>query len=212
MAFMKVRFGLVGACSLLVFAMGCSDRPSRVSTPDVDPEDAAELALKEYDRNSDGQLDEAELKACPSLLDARPVYDADKNGSLSHQEISAGIASWASRGIGAMPVSFRVQLDGRPLDGAEVRLVPAPFLGGAVKPASGIAEGGGAGALNMSEEDRPDNAPKNLAVIQPGLYNVEITHPTRTIPAKYNSNTTLGLEAAIAGQNPAGVTWSLTSK
>jgi hypothetical protein len=49
-------------------------------------------------------------------------------------------------------------------------------------------------------------------VIQPGLYRVEITHPTVNVPAKYNSESTLGIEAAIAGQNPAGVTWSLTSK
>jgi hypothetical protein len=103
-------------------------------------------------------------------------------------------------------------LDGRPLEGAEIKLVPAPFLGDAVKPARGVSEPGGVGVLNMAPEDRPENAPKNVAIIQPGLYNVEITHPTVSVPAKYNTQSTLGLEASIAGQNPAGVTWSLTSK
>jgi hypothetical protein len=212
MAFSKTCLRPVTAASLAFVVMGCSGRPGRVSTPNVDPDGAAELAIQEYDRNADGQLDENELAACPSLLDAQPVYDTDKNGSLSQAEIATGIGSWEKRGIGAVQLEFTVRLDGRPLSDAEVKLVPAPFLGDAVNPATGFADAGGSGSLNMADEDRPANAPKNLAVIQPGLYNVEITHPTRKVPAKYNSNTTLGLEAAIAGQNPAGVTWSLTSK
>jgi len=54
--------------------------------------------------------------------------------------------------------------------------------------------------------------PQNLPVIQPGLYLVEITHPSIAIPAEYNTASTLGLEAGVAGQNPSGVTWELQSK
>jgi hypothetical protein len=212
MATLRIHFHAVSVGAFAALMIGCSGRPGRVSTPDVDPDEAAALAVQEYDRNADGQLDESELQKCPSLLDARPVYDADKNGLLSPQEIAAGIESWEKRGIGAVQLEFNIRLDGRPLSDAEVKLIPAAFLGDAVKPATGIADAGGYGSFNMAAEDRPANAPKNLAVIQPGLYNVEITHPTVNIPAKYNSSTTLGLEASIAGQNPAGVTWSLTSK
>jgi hypothetical protein len=93
-----------------------------------------------------------------------------------------------------------------------VKLTPAPYLGDAVKPAQGVTDASGTGVFNMAAEDRPANAPKNLAVMQPGLYRVEITHPTIEVPAKFNTKSTLGLEAARAGQNPAGVTWSLSSK
>ena len=202
---------VVGSLLLMVMLVGCSGRPGRVSTPDVDPDGAAEIAMREYDRNSDGQLTADELRATPPLADALPAYDADHNGSLSQTELVAGISSWSQRGIGAMALPFTVRLDGRPLEGAEVKLIPAPFLGDAIQPASGVADNTGSGSLTMSEADKPSNAPKNLPVVQPGLYSVEITHPSRTIPAKFNTATTLGLEAGVAGQNPAGVVWSLRS-
>jgi hypothetical protein len=206
------RLAYLPAAVLMVAGLGCSGRPGSVGTPDVDPESAAELAVEEYDKNGDSQLSSDELAACPALKDAQAAYDVDANGSLSQQEIAGGIAQWEKRGMGAIVLPFTVVLDGRPLGDAQVKLTPVPFLGDAVKPATGIADGRGAGALNMAPEDRPANLPKNVPAIQPGLYTVEITHPTTRVPAKYNSATTLGLEAAIAGQNPSGVTWSLTSR
>jgi hypothetical protein len=192
--------------------LGCSVRPSRVSTPNVDPEGAAQLAMEQFDANADSQLSADELKASPALAEATSAYDVDANGSLSVDEIAAGIGRWSQRGMGALPLPFRIQLDGRPLDGARVELVPAPFLGESVRPASGLADNTGAGFLNMPADNRPPNAPKNLPVVQPGLYKVEITHPSGKVPAKFNSSTTLGLETSIAGQNPAGVVWDLKSK
>jgi hypothetical protein len=200
------------AGSLAIVAAGCSGGPGSVATPNIDPEGAAELAVQEYDRNADSLLSSDELAACPALKEAIPAYDVDRNGSLSQQEIAGGIALWEKRGMGAIVLPFTVVLDCRPLGDAQVKLTPVTFLGDAVKPATGIADSRGAGALNMAPEDRPANLPKNVPAIQPGLYNVEITHPTAKVPAKYNTATTLGLEAAIAGQNPSGVTWSLTSK
>jgi hypothetical protein len=52
---------------------------------------------------------------------------------------------------------------------------------------------------------------ENIPVMQPGLYLVEITHATVTIPPAYNVSTKLGIEAGLAGQNPAGVAWDLHS-
>jgi hypothetical protein len=146
------------------------------------------------------------------LVDALPAYDADKDGALSRDELAAGIGSWEQRGTGALALPFKVLLDNRPLGGAEVKLVPVSFLGDAVKPATGVAGDSGSGSLKLAAADRPANLPPHIPVIQPGLYRVEITHPTTTLPAKYNTESTLGIEAAIAGQSPAGVTWSLTSK
>jgi hypothetical protein len=195
-----------------VMMAGCSGRPGRVATPAVDPDDAAEQAIEEFDRNGDAALSKEELAACPSLLDALPAYDTSRDGALTGEEVAAGIDAWSQRAVGAISLPFVVRLDGRPLADAQIRLIPAAFLGDAVKPALGVADAAGAGALNMAPEDRPANIPKGLPMIQPGLYTVQITHPTAQIPAKYNVQSGLGLEAAVAGQNPAGVTWNLTSK
>lgn len=201
----------LGASLLSVVLGGCSGAPGRVSPPDVDAADAAAAAVEQFDRDSDGRLNQSELAACPSLAHALPAYDADGDGALTEAEIESGVAGWSERKIGAITLPFHVSLDGRPLAGAEIKLTPEPFLQGAVKPAAAVANGAGAGFIAMSEDDRPANAPK-LPLVQPGLYRVEITHPSRKVPAKYNSSTMLGLEAAVAGQNPSGATWSLTSQ
>jgi hypothetical protein len=133
------------------------------------------------------------------------------DGFLESGELHQGIEAWQNTGVGARPVPFRVDLNGRALAGASVRLIPAPFLGDAVKPASGESGPGGGGSLSMSAEDMPSNAPK-MPLVQPGLYNVEITHPTTEVPAKYNSQTTLGIEITSGNPGPEGVVWTLTSK
>ena len=203
---------LVASAALVLSACGCSGGPGRIATPDVDADDAASQAIELYDKNADARLDASELAACPSLNAALPMYDADKDGSLAEAEIAAGIGSWAASGAGAIPLPFRVTLDGKPLAGAQLKLTPAPFLGDAVKPALGEADAAGGGTFTMAPEDRPANVPKSLPVMQPGLYRVEITHPTVQVPAKYNVETTLGVESAMASQNPAGVNWALTTK
>ncbi|MAT70632.1 MAG: hypothetical protein CMJ58_14035 [Planctomycetaceae bacterium] len=206
------RSQVAAATASLVCTLGCSGSPGRVATPQVDPADAAQAAFELYDKNSDDRLDPEELQACPALVDALPVYDADKDGSLTPQETAAGINGWAKRGIGAMALPFTVRLDGRPLQGAKIAVKPVEFLEGYIGPATGASDETGSGTLQMSAEDRPANVPANLPVMQPGLYTVHITHPDVDIPPRYNSSTTLGLEAGIAGQNPSGVTWELSSK
>jgi hypothetical protein len=57
----------------------------------------------------------------------------------------------------------------------------------------------------------PKGAPQ-IELMQPGLYRIEVTHPSRKIPAKYNTETTLGIEITSANPGPRGVHWSLTTK
>lgn len=199
---------LLVAVALIV---GCSGKPGRVAAPSVDADGAAEAALKLYDRDGDGLLNSEELKASPPLMNALDAYDTDRDGALSQAELVSGMESWSRRGIGATTVPFAVRLDGRPLEGAEVKLTPAPFLDNAISQAGGTTDASGAGSLEITG-DRPANFPANLPMIQPGLYLVEITHPTIAIPEQYNTASTLGLEAGLAGQNPSGVVWELTSK
>jgi hypothetical protein len=187
----------------------CSGRPGRVSPPRIDAAAAAAKAIEQYDRNGDGTLSADELAACPALLYALPRYDTDHNHALSKSEIEAGIERWKTAGIGARSVPFRVQIDGHALDGAQVKITPEPFLDGAVASATGETKRGGGGFIGMATADLPHNAP-NMPLVQPGLYRVEITHPTQKIPAKYNSNTTLGLEVARDSIAPEGILWNLT--
>lgn len=204
------KWMLVGIALLTL--LGCSGRPGRISTPSVDAEEAARAALTLYDRDADGQLNSEELKASPPLADAISAYDSNHDGALAESELVAGMQSWTSRGIGAMSLPFTVRMNGRPLQGANVKLVPAEFLGDAIQTAEGSADDTGSGSLSIASENRPSGFPQNLPVMQPGLYLVEITHPSIEIPEVYNSASTLGLEAGVAGQNPAGVTWELQSK
>lgn len=206
---MKRHFVVLMLASALV--IGCSGRPSRVAAPAVDANNAAQSAMELYDSNADGVLNSEELAACPPLVYAMGAYDTDHDGAMSQAELVAGIAGWTRRGVGATAVPFTVKLDGKPLQGAEIKLTPVPFLNGAVAPASGTSDEGGSGSLQITG-DRPANIPANLPLIQPGLYLVEITHPTIPIPDVYNKASTLGLEAGIAGQNPSGVVWELSSK
>jgi hypothetical protein len=196
----------------LTLQIGCSGAPGRVPTPAVDAEDATQQAIELYDRDRDGRLNGQELKACPPLVDATSVYDTNNDGILSQVELIAGIGSWESRGVGATVLPFTLRFEGRPLEGATVKLVPVPFLADVIAPASGVSDQAGTGTLAIDSDKRPPNVPANLPVVQPGLYLVEITHPTISIPEVYNKASTLGLETGIAGQNPAGVVWELSSK
>ena len=194
------------AVGVALVVSGCSGKPARIRPPDVDADAAADAALEQMDKNQDGQLDDAELGASPGLVYVKAAYDGDQNGSLSRDEVAAGLRRWTEGDAGAVVVSYIVQMDGRAFPGAQVRAVPEPFLGDAIKPATGDH-----GYLAVAPEDRPANAP-NLPLILPGLYRIEITHPSRTVPAKYNSQTTLGLEVSSALRTDQAVVWDLRSK
>ncbi len=49
---------------------------------------------------------------------------------------------------------------------------------------------------NWNLVGRPESPIADLMGVQPGLYRVKVTHPDKDIPAKYNEETTLGLDLA----------------
>lgn len=195
----------------LVFIAGCSGRHSAISPPKINATTAASAAIEQYDRNGDGQLAKDEWSTSPDLSAVANQYDKNGDGILSPSEIAEGIARWQETGVGARMVPFEVRLNGQPLAGATVRLVPAPFLGGGVKEASGETTQGGGGQFDMKPEDKPSNAP-NMRLMQQGLYHVEITHPKTKIPAKYNTATTLGIEVTSSNPDSKGAVWLLSTK
>ena len=178
------------AVACLLTAVGCQ---SRVKPPSVDPEEAAATAIENYDTDGDGSLNEAELAACPGLLVVMDRFDTTGDRQLSQDEIEARLGEMYSGRVGLTTTSCKVTLDRRPLAGAKVRYVPEAFLGSEIKAAEGVTDQAGFTKVAIPDEQLPEDQ-RGIGVLQMGVYRVEITHPTRSIPAKYNTRTTLGCE------------------
>jgi hypothetical protein len=184
---------LLGA-AVLSMLFGCSGR--RVPVPAVSADAAGKEALAQYDRNKDGVLDAGELSLCPPLAQGLKALDTNKDGRLSADEIAEWVHACQDSGVGLMAVVVRVTLDGQPLAGATVTLVPEKFLGPALKTASGVSDARGRVSLETPGEKVPG--------VACGLYRVLVSKKNaagaETLPARYNQATVLGLEVGPEGQ------------
>jgi hypothetical protein len=189
---------IVAASALL----GCSRGPTAIKVPPIEPEAAAERALSLYDKNGDGQLAADELASCPALVDALKNHiDKNNDKRLSKEELTERFAMWAHGGVGLSYLNCRVTVGGRPLAGAQVKLVPEDFFDGVIQPAEGTTGSSGSARLAIDKSHLPADL-QNFRGVQQGLYRVEITHQSMDIPAKYNKNSTLGLEVSFeSGRN-----------
>lgn len=151
--------------------------------PELSPASSASQAIELFDNDGDGALGASELAECPALLSVMERYDKDGDGALSGDEIAARLTAILSSGSPWMTVDARVLRNGRPLRGATVRFVPAPFLEGALPPAVGQTDNRGRVRPAVADEKLPDDM-KGLAIMQPGLYRVEVEHPSVTQPHK----------------------------
>ncbi len=170
--------------------LGC--RPL-VKPPAVDSNQVSAAAVTLYDKDGDQLLSESELATCGGLLAAFPKYDTTGDKRLGKEEIATRIKEMYSRGTGLMSLDCRVLLDNRPLSSATIRFVPEPFLSDHVKVAEGVTDGAGFAHLGVADDQLPQQV-RGLKVVQPGIYRVEVTHPSTKLPARYNTETTLGHE------------------
>jgi hypothetical protein len=171
--------------------IGCGNSvPSRV-VPDLPDASAASKALELYDTNHDGFLDAKELEKVPGLKAAIKQVDANKDGKISEAEISERIKFWAESRLGRMQVVCRVTHNGQPLAGANVVFAPEKFLGGTLQTGSGATSANGDASVSC-----PYSTDPLIKGLSPGFYRVEITKDGEKIPAKYNTETTLGAEVA----------------
>jgi hypothetical protein len=185
MFFCASRVGSVSGailCVCLVVAAGCSGRMKRLSPTRVDSKAAAANAMKMYDANQDGKLSKDELEKCPSLKAI-----ASRDGEVTPELIVAKIIEWQSGGPGRVPVSFFVLHNGKPLADASVKLVAEKFLTDIV-PGTGMTSANGSVAMSV-----PTSGPEVPKGVSLGFYKIEITKAGEEIPAKYNTETTLGL-------------------
>lgn len=163
-------------CTAIVGCYG----PRRIYPPKVNPEKAAAEAMEMYDTNKDGKLDAEELKKVPSL---KPLA---KDGVVTSEALIAILKKWASGTIARMRYDVQILHNGQPLEGADVKLVPEKFLGSAWLVATGKTLRGGTAPVNSS----PDLSTQGIPL---GFYRVEVTKEGESIPAKFNTETTIGM-------------------
>ena len=183
---------------MVVLVGGCSGGPQRVKPPRIDTSAAATQAMELYDTNHDGKLSQEELAKCPGVLISMDGYDTNHDKSLTKKNSAITWSILLKNGTGATQLACNVSYQGRPLAGAKVVLEPEPYLGNEIQAAEGVTTSYGAADVGMPPDKAPD-ALKSMKLIQYGTFKVRVTHPTINIPAKYNTETTLGYET-IPGQ------------
>jgi len=181
--------------ALLGVVVGCSNSPPAFESPNIDAAAATEKAFELYDKNGDLQLDEQELTACPGVLAVVSEYDAAGDKQISKDEMIARIEEW-SESPPMMSLDCRVTLAGRPLAGATVAFDPEPYLADDLPPARGVTNASGSAAIGIPA-DKLDRRHRGVVAFNPGVYKIRITHPEIQVPAKYNEQTTLGLEMSM---------------
>lgn len=182
----------------MILAGGCSGGPDRVKPPRIDTGTAAVQAIELYDSNHDGKLSKEELAKCPGVLVAFDGYDTNHDKSVDQEELRSHLAHLLRNGTGATQLACVVTYQGKPLSGAKIVLEPEPYLGNDIQPAEGVTSSYGSADVGMPADKAPA-ALKDMKLIQYGTFKVRVTHPTIAIPAKYNTETTIGYET-IPGQ------------
>lgn len=178
----------VGTAGVLA---GCSNSPSSLRAPSINS-NAGAAAVAEYDRNGDAVLGSTELDQSPPLKAALDRIDQDSDRQISADEIDRRIEAWQKSGVALTVVDVSVKMNGRPLKGAEVKLVPEKFLGEEIETATGRIDELGMAKIIISPEPE-------TAGVRVGLYRVlisKIDAGKETVPARYNEQTELGVEIA----------------
>ncbi|MCI0463950.1 MAG: hypothetical protein L0Z62_44015 [Gemmataceae bacterium] len=168
---------------------GCSDRA--VLVPPMDADGAANRALREYDADKDGALAGPELAQCPGLKDGLVRMDTNKDRRITADELAARLRQYEADMAGLLYLNAALTLDGKPLADAVVTLVPEKFMAAGIKPAQGTTRASGSCEFQIEGKEYPG--------IHPGIFRIEVSKKDasgqETIPAKYNTQTTLGIEA-----------------
>jgi len=190
----------------LVVGAGCDMGAKPIRPPSINPAAAAKAAVDVYDANKDGKISGEELDRCPALKNSldklnpksagvtggdvaatrSPVKKADlKDDGITADMLQNMMDGWLKRRFGRLTYACQVYHNGQPLAGAAVKFVPEKFLGTAIPAAEGTT--GMTGTASMSI---PTVKPEGVTV---GFYRVEITKDGEAIPAKYNTESTLGV-------------------
>jgi hypothetical protein len=179
-------FSLVA--SSLLLAAGCDGRPPRIRPVKVNSAAAAAEAVKAYDANNDGKISGDEFAQCASFKGIA------KDGGVTAEMLTELLDRWQAGNVGRTAMCVRVQHNGKPLANATVKLTPEKFMGKDIK--AGVGKSDNTGAATISVPIAKPEEPEGVSL---GFYRVEITKDGESIPAKYNTETTLS--AAALGES-----------
>ncbi len=173
------------------FVIGCFGGPSRIEAPKWDVEAITDACMQQTDEDGDGFVTKSEAKAnAPGLAYALQQLDTDQDKKLSVDEIRQRFQDLADAKTGVQGFNMRLYYRGRPMRQANIRLVPEPFLEGIVEEAEGQISDEYTGTADF---DIPGD---EFYGVRPGMYRVEVTSDDVKIPAKYNDETTLGVDVS----------------
>ncbi|MCC6123378.1 MAG: hypothetical protein IT426_00300 [Pirellulales bacterium] len=179
----------------LAFSSGCDRPPPRVYGPDYKPSAEAAKAMELFDTNKDGKIAGTELDKSPGLLASLKVMGTDRERGVTPDHIKQRAEKWLESKIGRMNINCQVLRNNQPLVGATVKFVPEPFLTDALdKTPEGTTSPTGMAMVSLPTTPGPDGDPAGMA---PGIYRVEVTKSGESIPAQYNTATTLGQEVSL---------------
>jgi hypothetical protein len=185
---MNKKFALIFS---MIYLAGCTEDIG-VDSIRYRPAKMAAVALEKCDTNKNGSIDGAELEAAPGLKAALPLADTNRDQALSLAEIEARLQTFAGNSL-VYPLNVQVHWQGVPLPQAEVKIVPESFLADTLKHASATTDANGACA--------PRNPELPIPAVYPGLYRVEISRKDaagqESLPAKFNTQTTLGVDVGF---------------
>lgn len=148
----------------------------------------ADAAMELYDTDGDGQISKTEREASAGLSACWFRFDENGDGQTSREEISNRITLYVDSRVGLSSFNAEVSLDGQPLEGANVTLVPEPFLVPVIEDSTGTTGGGGYVSLQVPGEEVPG--------ARIGIYRVVVTGPG--IAQQYTSadTTPIGVEVS----------------
>jgi hypothetical protein len=188
-------FSFVTGTSMILLSAGCGSKQGRVSIPDWDPSGFASTILEKLDKNGDGWVDKLELATAPGLAAGARFIDKNGDGKLGRDELIERFGKYRDSRIGLMQRELRITYNGQPLAGAEVRLAPEFFLEDVIEPATGTTLGDGTVRPSIPDQRTP--------LVRIGYYRVEVRSSKRSVPAKFNSQTSLGIELSPFVNEPA---------
>jgi hypothetical protein len=179
----------VSSLGLLVLVLGCGPaRPARVVAPPLDVAAISAGLLAKGDANRNGRIEAAELGRVPALAEGLAIVDTDGDKAISAAEITGWLDRVVESKVAVTSVPISVKHKGKPVAGAVVKFIPEPFMGSSCKPAEGTTDKHGQANITIPGAQFPG--------VNCGVYRVEITgkgSDGKPLPAKYNTETTLGI-------------------
>lgn len=195
------------AVMVLLATAGCSGSPPPPKRADLAPADVARRAIEQYDANHDGKIDAAEIEKSPALAAMAAAMNSQPDGTLSEDQIAQRAAQWLKEPCARVSHMAVIDLDGQPLQGATVTFEPEECMGPAYHASTAVTDQAG--------QCFPPGDDPTYPGLSPGLYRIRVSKLVdgrETVPARYNAQTELGVEATAASRHGAFLPLHLQSR